>query len=115
LLHETGHHLAAGGRLAFCEDLSCECAADRWALTRGSAELKKRTKRVFDVEKAIADLDVLTGCSPHRAAEDNSGPGEGPPACWALDWRKRRMHLRGFDKIPVIRRCYLSDYFVSQS
>lgn len=115
LLHETGHHLATGGRLAFCPDLGCECAADRWALTRGSSELKKRTKRKFDVEKAVADLDALSRCSPHHVAADNPETEDGPSTCWALDWRKRRLHLRGLTMMPAIPRCYLSDYLVSHS
>jgi hypothetical protein len=115
LLHEAGHHLAAGGRLAFCPDLGCECAADRWALTRGSAELKKRTRRIFDIEKAVASLDVLSGCSPYHLAGDIPEWGDGPSTCWALDWRKRRLHLAGLTQMPVIRRCYLSDYLVTHS
>jgi hypothetical protein len=42
LLHEVGHHLSSGGRLASSNELGCECAADRWVLTKGSAKLKKR-------------------------------------------------------------------------
>jgi hypothetical protein len=115
LLHETGHHLATGGRLAFRPDLGCECAADRWALTRGSAELRKRTKRTFDIGKAIADLDALSNGSLRRVPADSAPTEEGPPACWALDWQKRRLHLGGLTGMPVIRRCRLSDYYVSHS
>jgi hypothetical protein len=115
LLHEAGHHLAAGGRLAFCSDLGCECAADRWALTRGRAELKKRTGRIFNIGKAVASLDALSGCSRSHVAEDIPERQDGPSTCWALDWRKRRLHLTGVTQMPVIRGCYLSDYFVPHS
>jgi hypothetical protein len=112
LLHEVGHHLAAGGRLAFCPDLGCECAADRWALTCGSAELKKRTGRTFEIEKAVASLDALFDCSQRQLAAGIPEKDNGPSICWALDWRKRRLHLAGLTQMPAIRRCYMSDYFV---
>ena len=53
LLHEVGHHLSSGGRLAFCKNVGCECAADRWAVTNGVSRLKKGTRREFQMEKAI--------------------------------------------------------------
>ena len=115
LLHEAGHHLATGGRLAFCPDLGCECAADRWALTRGRAELEKRTGRIFDIGRALASLDVLSGSSPRHLADDIPQSEAGPTKCWALDWRKRRLHLAGLTRMPAIRTCYLSEFLVPHS
>src|ERR1700730_10363777 len=67
LLHEVGHHLSSGGRVAFCESLGCECAADRWAFTKGLSNLKKRAGRTLDTEKAVASLDALeTTITDHR-------------------------------------------------
>jgi hypothetical protein len=111
LLHEVGHHLASGGRLAFCRDLGCECAADRWAMTRGRATLKKRTRRIFRIDKVLASLEALSE-SNNVVLEKTY---EGSSACWAFDWRRRRLYLAGLRKLPALRRCYMSDYFLSHS
>lgn len=113
LLHEVGHHLASGGRLAFCQDLGCECAADRWALTQGRATLKNRTRRIFSIDKALASLEALSEFPRNNVVQEKTY--EGPSPCWALDWQKRRLHLAGLRKLPALRRCYMSDYFVSHS
>lgn len=113
LLHEVGHHLASGGRLAFCQDLGCECAADRWALTRGRATLKKRAERIFSIDKVLASLEAMSKSSRHNFVQEKACDGSSP--CWAFDWRRRRLHLAGLRKLPALRRCYMSDYFVSHS
>jgi hypothetical protein len=113
LLHEVGHHLAAGGRLAFCQDLGCECAADRWALTRGRATLKKRTGRIFSIDNVLASLEALSESTRNNVVQEKTY--EGPSPCWAFDWRRRRLHLAGLRKLPALRRCYMSDYFLSHS
>jgi hypothetical protein len=112
LLHEVGHHLSSGGRLAFCDSLGCECAADRWALTRGLSSLKERAGRTLDVEKAIASLDALETAVTSLRAIAPEGK-DGLPRCWALDWSKRKLHLAGFIPMPVVRRCHLSEFYVS--
>ena len=112
LLHEVGHHLSSGGRLAFCENLGCECAADRWALTKGLSSLEKRAGRTLDIDKAVASLDALeTVVAPHRAIDPESKARL--PRCWALDWPKRKLHLTGIIPMPVVRRCHLSEFYVS--
>jgi hypothetical protein len=112
LLHEVGHHFSSGGRLAFGDDLGCECAADRWLLTKGVAALK-RVGRSFSIEKAIGSLDALnTVTSPAKTLDSKFE--NNLPICWAVDWRKRKLYLSGLTKIPVVRRCYLSDFFASQ-
>lgn len=112
LLHEVGHHLSSGGRLAFCESLGCECAADRWALTKGLSGLEDRAGRTLDIEKAIASLDALgTAVRARRAIAPEDK--DGLPRCWALDWPKRKIHLAGLIPMPVVRRCYLSEFYVS--
>jgi hypothetical protein len=111
LLHEVGHHLSSGGRLASRDELGCECAADRWAVTKGSARLRRETGRTFAIERAVSDLEVLTApasCSPIRKKD-------GPRICWAEHWAKRKRILAKPDVAQVIPRCYLSEFFMSQT
>ena len=114
LLHEVGHQLSSGGRLAFCESLGCECAADRWVLEKGASALKKHAGRALDLKKAISSLDALEATAGYgrTAPLDNKVC---PPRCWALSWRKRRAHLVGQTPMPIVRRCGLSEFFVRQS
>ncbi len=112
LLHEVGHHLSSGGRLAFCESLGCECTADRWALTKGQSNLEKRVGRTLDIEKAVASLDTLEMEVTSRRAVAPEGK-DGLLRCWALDWPKRKRHLVGFIPMPIVRRCHLSEFYVS--
>jgi hypothetical protein len=112
LLHEVGHHLSSGGRLAFCESLGCECAADRWALTKGRSSLEERARRTLDIEKAVATLDALEAAVTSRRAIAPEGKDD-LPTCWALDWPKRKLHLAGLIPMPVVRRCQLSEFYVS--
>jgi hypothetical protein len=113
LLHEVGHHLSAGGRFAFCNDLGCECAADRWALMKGVPHLKKATGRTLQMEKAIEGLDALTAETPTREPTTDTNCENSLTICWALDWPRRKFHLAGSTPMPIIRRCYLSDFYVS--
>lgn len=114
LLHEVGHHLSSGGRYAFCKDLGCECAADRWALTKGVSRLKT-VRRVLQMTKAIEGLDSLNSgtVNPPSAQTTETSKEGSPEVCWALNWGKRKLHLAGVMPMPVIRRCYLSDFYVS--
>ncbi len=117
LLHEVGHHLSSGGRLAFCKNMGCECAADRWAVTKGMTRLKKGTGRALQMEKAIEGLDALNARTLNRepAQTNKSNSEDGLTMCWALAWPKRKLHLTGLTPMPIIRRCYLSDFYVSWS
>jgi hypothetical protein len=112
LLHEVGHHLSSGGRLAFCESLGCECAADRWALTKGLSRFEKRVRRTLNIEKAVASLDALEAEVTSRRAIGSEGK-DGLARCWALDWPKRKLHLAGLIPMPLVRRCHLSEFYVS--
>jgi hypothetical protein len=106
LLHEAGHHLAPGGRLALRADLACECAADRWALTRGAAQLRKQTGRIFAIAGAVSSLETLAG--------PPCGKKDGPKACWSMSWSRRKRILAGSDPVPAVRRCHLSEFFRSE-
>jgi hypothetical protein len=111
LLHEVGHHLSSGGRLASAEELGCECAADRWALTRGSATLRKRSGRSFEIERVLASLEKLALPASGRRGEIT----DGPKVCWIGDWSKRKRVLARLKSAPAIPRCYLSAYFASET
>lgn len=113
LLHEIGHHLAAGGRLTVNSRLACECMADRWALTKGAARLEKRTGRSFAIDNAVANLDRLTTPPNDGAA---SRQAAGPRICWGWNWpkRKRLLAKRG-GSLPLVRNCPMPDYYVLQN
>jgi len=106
LLHETGHHLSSGGRLALREDLACECAADCWALTEGAARLKEETGRTFVIGEAIRSLDQLTQpCGGGTKADAK--------LCWSMNWSRRKRALAGPESARSVRRCHLPEFFAS--
>lgn len=113
LLHEVGHHLCSGGRLAFCESLGCECAADRWVLRRGISNIRKRSGRTLDIEKAVANLDALEKTAMHHRSSAG-GDKVRPIKCWALHWRRRKAYLVGQNPMPAVPRCRLSEFYVRQ-
>jgi hypothetical protein len=112
LLHEIGHHLAAGGRLTASSRLACECMADRWALTKGTARLERLTGRSLAVGKAIANLDRLTN-PPTAGAK--VGRTAGPAECWGWNWPRRKRLLGKRGSLPLVRNCPMPDYSFSQS
>ena len=112
LLHEVGHHLAAGGRLSAGSRLACECMADRWALTKGAARLEKTTGRTLAIDKAVASLERLASSQQSVAACNDAGPRN----CWGWNWpeRKRLLAQRG-GSLPLVRSCPMPAYYVSQN
>lgn len=106
LLHETGHHLSSGGRLALREDLACECAADCWALTEGAARLQKKTGRTFVIGEAIRSLDQL--------AQSCGGAKPDVKLCWSMNWSKRKRVLAEPKFARSVRRCHLPEFFTSE-
>ena len=112
LLHEVGHHLAAGGRLTPNSRLACECMADRWALTKGAKRLEKSTGRALAVDRAVANLDRLAmpfedGATARRDA--------GPRNCWGWSWPKRKHLLATRESLPLVRNCPMPAYYVLQN
>ncbi len=113
LLHEVGHHLCSGGRLAFCESLGCECAADRWAIGRGVSTLRRRSGRTLDIAHAVDKLDALAATAAfgrHVPVDDGVHLSD----CWSMDWPRRRLHLTGQIPRPVTRRCSLSEFYLHE-
>jgi hypothetical protein len=115
LLHETGHHLCSGGRLASSNELGCECAADRWALTKGCSRLKQQTGRAFVPERAISSLEMISGLTSCIAGCVPAGNKNHPRICWATEWSRRKRILAQPNPMPAIPRCYLSDFFTSET
>jgi hypothetical protein len=115
LLHETGHHLCSGGRHASSNELGCECAADRWALTKGRSRLKQQTGRTFDPERAISGLEAISGLASFTAGCVPAGSENHPRICWATEWSRRKRILDRSNPIPTIPRCYLSEFFASET
>jgi hypothetical protein len=111
LLHEAGHHFSSGGRLASSSELGCECAADRWALTKGSAKLRKETGRTFAIGRVLSSLEKLAV----PASREPAARKDGPRICWAKYWWKRKRVLARPETAPAIPRCYLSDFFRSEA
>lgn len=105
LLHEVGHHLSKGGRLAANTELGCECAADRWVLTRGIAQFQKRTGRMVSIEQAVANVEQITPAACGLRARKR-----GPSVCWADHWPLRKRILVRPESAPAIPRCYLSEF-----
>ncbi|MBR1157882.1 hypothetical protein [Bradyrhizobium elkanii] len=106
LLHEVGHHLSKGGRLAANSELGCECAADRWILARGAARLRKQTGRTLSIERAVSSIEPLTAL----AGCDRRARKRGPNVCWADHWPRRKRVLVRPEAAPAIPRCYLSEF-----
>ncbi|MCP1842729.1 hypothetical protein ACVIHI_004352 [Bradyrhizobium sp. USDA 4524] len=106
LLHEVGHHLSKGGRLAANSELGCECAADRWILAKGAARLRKQTGRTLSIERAVSSIEQLTAL----AACGLRARKRGPSVCWADHWPRRKHVLVRPEAAPAIPRCYLSEF-----
>jgi hypothetical protein len=115
LLHETGHHLASGGRLASGDGLGCECAADRWALTKGWGRLTRQTGRTFVLDRAISSLEMLSGLNSSIAESVPARSKSHPRICWATDWSRRKRVLTQSNAMPAIPQCYLSEFFTSET
>ncbi|GKQ54916.1 hypothetical protein [Bradyrhizobium sp. Ce-3] len=104
LLHEVGHHLSRGGRLAANAELGCECAADRWILAKGAARLREQTGRTFSIARAVSRIEQLT----EPVARGRTPRKRGSGVCWADHWPTRKHILVRPEAAPAIPRCYLS-------
>lgn len=100
LLHEIGHHLGNGPRIAPNNDMACDCAADGWAIVEGLPRLAERNLLV-NIPVALAQIQEATRLltvTPEGLSSRN---------CWSSDWNRRRQVLidRG---ITSISRCTLT-------
>jgi hypothetical protein len=84
ILHEIGHHVAPGPRLTRIDVLSCDCAADRWAVTEGR-RLFALHGVTLDVQEALSEIELaLAGVSPPYNLEAGR---------WCFDWQRRKSDL----------------------
>jgi hypothetical protein len=98
LLHEAGHHLADGCRLVRDPALACECAADYWALTKGSEQLQHLSGRYLNISAALEELSAVMGA---RQKLQVKYPKRKNPVCWAEKWALRSRALRQRTRPPT--------------
>jgi hypothetical protein len=83
-LHEIGHHLAPGPRLTVTSNLSCDCAADRWAVGEGQDVILSHglaldiESALDEIQAAISELDGVSSLIAH---------------CLCSDWARRKATL----------------------
>jgi hypothetical protein len=94
LLHETGHHFAAGPRFALDPMLACDCAADDWALTTGASSWLGHFKRSFDVRKVVEGMEavILSTCGEFRSRNKHF-TRDARTQCWTASWQARKSIL----------------------
>ena len=99
MAHEIGHHLAVGPRQTCSGLLSCDCAADRWAVTTGLNLLsvnKSKLKEALQQLKLVGRLRRRKHTSVFRSSRK----------CWALNWSQRVDRLTA-GKVAPVTKCYL--------
>jgi hypothetical protein len=84
ILHEIGHHLAPGPRITRTNNLSCDCAADRWAIGEGSA-LFLPHGLTLDINSALNEIE--------EAISELSGVFDLTARRWCFDWGRRKISL----------------------
>jgi hypothetical protein len=93
LLHETGHHFARGRRFALDPMLACECAADKWALTKGSGKWQKSFGRRFSIRSAADQLGAVITSVHGKSLLIGNRPKRRTTSCWAASWETRKTCL----------------------
>jgi hypothetical protein len=84
ILHEIGHHVGPGPRLTRTDILSCDCAADRWAVTEGRRLFALRGI-TMDIQKGLGEIELaLSGVGPAYNADANQ---------FCFDWQRRKSNL----------------------
>ncbi len=111
LLHETGHHLARGRRLAGDPRLACDCLADEWAVGVGPRALRRCSGRIVNLLKAIDSLDAMIASIDTGAGHVSAAPtrrSQRPQACWAGFWPTRKSRLSSGNALVPTGPCYYS-------
>jgi hypothetical protein len=103
LLHETGHHLAAGARLPWNPLLACECLADCWAFQSGLKMLADSSGWTVSILKALSEIDGLLTDGPEISRKENGNSN----ACWARHWSDRRAAILAGRSTPADQVCRL--------
>jgi hypothetical protein len=93
LLHETGHHFAAGRRFAGNPGLACDCLADKWAVGPGTRALRRYSGRVLNLSNAFRSLDAILRSIDVRFGSASTTRSSRSQTCWANSWRARKARL----------------------
>jgi hypothetical protein len=110
LLHETGHHLAAGCRQPWNPWIACECVADQWAAREGAKILETATGHKLNTRRALESLEAIIEPACYRQdqlAELGLLPQD-RGGCWALSWSKRKESILSKPMRPVESVCPLA-------
>ncbi|WP_298884384.1 hypothetical protein [uncultured Bradyrhizobium sp.] len=83
-LHEIGHHLAPGPRLTATSNLSCDCAADRWAVGQGQ-DVISSCGLALDIKSALEQIET--------AVSELGGALSVIADCLCSDWARRKAAL----------------------
>ncbi len=84
ILHEIGHHLAPGPRITRTNTLSCDCAADRWAIVEGQGLILSHGL-TLDIKSALSEIEA--------AMSELGGAFDLTAGCWCFDWVRRKITL----------------------
>ncbi len=94
ILHEIGHHLAPGPRITRTNTLSCDCAADRWAIGEGR-DVVLSHGLTLDIKSALNEIEAAMcelGGASNLTAER-----------WCFDWARRKITLTSPSLNPLSR------------
>jgi hypothetical protein len=94
ILHEIGHHVAPGPRITRTNRLSCDCAADRWAIVEGHAAILSHGLSL-DIKSALNEIEV--------AISELGGAFDVSAKRWCFDWSRRKITLTSSILEPLTR------------
>jgi hypothetical protein len=97
-LHEAGHHLSDGCRHPCNAQIACDCAADLWAVTEGTAKLAKNNCH-FVLPVALEQLETAVNLVERRRSE------HAHKRCAFSHWAKRKQSLLWLISAP--KQCAL--------
>ena len=101
ILHEIGHHVAPGPRITPTDPLSCDCAADCWAVGEGRCVLSSHGM-TLNIRSALNEIELAL--SALKPGYDLSSPGR----CSA--WARRKVALTSMP-VPQVVECELSQNY----
>lgn len=84
ILHEIGHHLAPGPRITRTNTLSCDCAADRWAIGEGRDVILLHGM-TLEIKSALNEIEA--------AISELGGVFDLTAGGWCFDWARRKISL----------------------
>jgi hypothetical protein len=94
ILHEIGHHLASGPRITRTNTLSCDCAADRWAIVEGQGIILSHGL-TLDIKSALREIEA--------AISELGGASVLTAGRWCFDWTRRKVTLSSRFLVPLLQ------------